>query len=124
MRILNLEGRSAERFDVIDQAARHEIEADAVDDQRNPVALDHQIIGFRRVGKAESVGGSGDPSAMAYLMDLSLRVPSADNLHAYAADLVRYARKRSALDALGSLVHRLRTDETAEGEDVVSAARR
>lgn len=77
---------------------------------------------LRRVGKAESVGGSGDPSAMAYLMDLSLRVPSADNLHAYAADLVRYARKRSALDALGSLVHRLRTDETAEGEDVVLEA--
>ena len=25
---------------------------------------------LRRVGKAESVGGSGDPSAMAYLMDL------------------------------------------------------
>ena len=35
---------------------------------------------------------------------------------------MRYARKRSALDALGSLVHRLRTDETAEGEDVVLEA--
>lgn len=76
------------------------------------------------VGELRRTGRLGvfadEATAVAYIAgELALHVPSPENVHAYSALLVRYARKRTALDALSEAVHRLRTQDEADGEDQI-----
>ncbi len=55
LRILHLERRAAERFDEIDRAAGHQIEAHRVDHQPDPAGLADRIVGLGRIGEVELV---------------------------------------------------------------------
>lgn len=77
---------------------------------------------LRRMGRAAAVGREGDPTALAYLMDLSLSCPSPENVELYARTLGRYAQKRAVVASLSELLHQLKASEMAEGDDVLLEA--
>ena len=53
MRVLDLERRAAERFDEVHDAAVHQLKADRIDDQPDPIGLRHNIVSLGRVGEAK-----------------------------------------------------------------------
>lgn len=63
------------------------------------VTLENEL---ERAGKLEAVGG------VAFLGELALRVPTLENVLAYAADVELLARNRAAIMALGSAYERAR----------------
>ena len=98
---------------------RHQVVYQAM---RNLEATSRAIDGLTvldelvRLEKSEAVGG------LAFIGDLQLRVPTAENVMAYAATVVRYAQRRSAIRSLSDLVHRLQRVDDADGEDCILEA--
>ena len=62
--IFDLERRSAERIDEIDDAAAHQVNADRIDDQLHPVGLGDDVIGVDALGKAEAIGEARTAAAV------------------------------------------------------------
>jgi len=92
---------------------------DATTQAVDPMTVAEEL---RRMGRAAAVGREGDPTALAYLMDLSLSCPSPENVELYAKTLGRYAQKRDVVASLSELLHQLKTSEMADGDDVLLEA--
>lgn len=91
---------------------------DANEDAVDPTTILAMLRRLDRLG----VFGGDEGKALGYLADLQLHVPSPENVQAYAAVLVRYARKRSAVKALTELLSTMQERDDVEGEDVVLEA--
>ncbi|PAV70250.1 hypothetical protein WR25_15591 [Diploscapter pachys] len=53
--VIDAERRTAQRFDVIDLTAAHEVQADTVDDQADAIRLRDRVVPLGRVGESELV---------------------------------------------------------------------
>lgn len=77
----------------------------------DPVTVDAELM---RLGRSEAIGGLG------FLSELTLRVPVADNVRHYAAEVVRLANRRAAIRALTDRAHALQTlDDETDGDDAI-----
>lgn len=106
-------------------APRHQLVYQAIRNlDADGLAVDATTIAdeIRRLGKL-GVFGDDEGRAIGYIAgELQLHVPSAENTEAYAKILGRYAMKRQAVEVLGGLLHRLRSRDDADGDDVVLEA--
>lgn len=77
----------------------------------DPVTVEAELA---RLGKSEAVGG------LAFALELQLRVPEADNVRHYAAEVIRLANRRAAIRALKERAYALETlDDETDGEDAI-----
>ena len=86
---------------------------DATTQAVDPMTVAEEL---RRMGRAAAVGREGDPTALAYLMDLELSCPSPENVERYVKDELHwYARKRAVVSVLSDLHQRAIRSERESG---------
>ena len=77
----------------------------------DPVTVEAELA---RMGKVEAVGGLG------FLSELTLRVPSRENVLHYAQEVTRKARRRTAIRKVSDLLGRLQKHDDADDESSIS----